>query len=129
VTRLQHSYIQATIPVTDLDRARAWYAERLGLEPEQEFPGGALRYVVGEHSAFLLFLTDAAGTSEHQVAAWFVDDLDAVVAELRGRGVTFEEYDQPELETVAGIARTPAGRGAWFRDSEGNLLTLIQLGS
>jgi catechol 2,3-dioxygenase-like lactoylglutathione lyase family enzyme len=126
---LQDSDIQATIPVTDLDRARAWYADRLGLRPEQEFPGGALRYVVGEHSAFLLFLTDAAGTSEHQVASWMVDDLDAEVAELRGRGVTFEEYDQPELKTVAGIARTPAGKGAWFKDSEGNLLTLIQVGA
>jgi hypothetical protein len=58
-----------------------------------------------------------------------VDDLDAEVAALRGRGVTFEEYDGPELTTVAGIARTPAGKGAWFKDSEGNLLTLIQLGS
>ena len=126
---LQDSDIQATIPVTDLDRARAWYADRLGLRPDQEFPGGALRYVVGRHSAFLLFLTDAAGFSEHQVASWVVDDLDAEVAELRGRGVTFEEYDGPVLTTVAGIARTPAGKGAWFKDSEGNVLTLIQLGS
>jgi catechol 2,3-dioxygenase-like lactoylglutathione lyase family enzyme len=124
---LQDSDIYATIPVTDLDRARAWYAARLGLRPEREFPGGALRYLVGEHSAFLLFLTEAAGTSEHQVAAWVVDDLDAEVAALRGRGVTFEEYDRPELKTVAGIARTPAGKGAWFKDSEGNVLTMIQL--
>jgi catechol 2,3-dioxygenase-like lactoylglutathione lyase family enzyme len=126
---LQDSDIQATIPVTDLDRARAWYADRLGLQPEREFPGGALRYLVGEHSAFLLFLTDAAGTSEHQVAAWLVDDLDAEVAALRGRGVTFEEYDGPGLKTVAGIGRTPAGKGAWFKDSEGNVLTMIQLRS
>jgi catechol 2,3-dioxygenase-like lactoylglutathione lyase family enzyme len=123
---LQHIDIQPTIPVTDLDRARAWYADKLGLQPEQEFPG-ALRYRVGEHSAFLLFLAGAAGTSEHQVAAWVVDDLDAEVAALYGRGVTFEEYDRPGLKTVAGIARTPAGKGAWFKDSEGNVLTMIQL--
>jgi catechol 2,3-dioxygenase-like lactoylglutathione lyase family enzyme len=124
---LQHSDMQATIPVTDLDRARAWYADKLGLQPEQEYPGGALGYRVGEHSAFLLFLVDTAGTSEHQVAAWVVDDLDAEVAALRGRGVTFEEYDRPGLKTVRGIARTPAGKGAWFKDSEGNVLTMIQL--
>jgi catechol 2,3-dioxygenase-like lactoylglutathione lyase family enzyme len=124
---LEHNDIHATIPVTDLDRARAWYADRLGLRPEHEFPGGALRYRVGKHSEFLLFLTDTAGTSEHQVAQWVVDDLDAEVAALRGRGVTFEEYEGPGLKTVAGIARTPAGKGAWFKDSEGNVLTMIQL--
>ncbi|MGH3480172.1 MAG: VOC family protein [Nocardioidaceae bacterium] len=123
---LAHSDIHPTIPATDLGRARAWYAHKLGLNPELEFPG-ALRYSVGENSGFVLFAAAAAGTSEHQVAAWVVQDLPAEVAELRGRGVTFEEYDSPGLRTVDGIATTPAGQGAWFKDSEGNVLTMIQL--
>lgn len=61
------------------------------------------------------------------MAAWVVEDLEAEVAELRGRGVAFEEYDGPGLRTVDGIATTPAGKGAWFKDSEGNVLTITQL--
>ena len=53
-----------------------------------------------------------------------MEDLAAEVAELRGRGVVFEEYDQPGLRTVDGIATTPVGRAAWFKDSEGNVLTM-----
>lgn len=123
---LKHSDIHATIPATDLGRARAWYADKLGLNPDQEFPG-ALRYQVGRNSWFLLFSARAAGTSEHQVAAWVVEDLETEVAELRSRGVTFEEYDRPGLRTVDGIATTPAGKAAWFKDSEGNVLTMTQL--
>ena len=123
---LKHSDIHPTIPATDLGRAQAWYADKLGLIPDQEFPG-ALRYRVGENSWFLLFSARVAGTSEHQVAAWVVEDLDAEVAELRGRGVAFEEYDRPGLRTVDGVGTTPAGKAAWFKDSEGNVLTMIQL--
>ena len=67
------------------------------------------------------FAPGAAGTSEHQVAAWVVEDLQTEVAELRGRGVAFEEYESPGLRTVDGIATTPAGKGAWFKVSEGNV--------
>jgi len=75
----------------------------------------------------LLFSSGAAGTARHQLAAWVVEDLAAEVAELRSRGVEFEEYDQPGLRTVDGIARTPVGQAAWFKDSEGNILTITQL--
>jgi len=124
---LKHSDIQPTIPATDLDRARVWYADKLGLHPDQEVPG-ALRYRVGASGGFLLFSAGAAGTSEHQVAAWVVADLETEVAELRCRGVAFEEYNRPGIRTVDGIATTPAGKAAWFKDGEGNILTLTQLG-
>ena len=123
---LKHSDIIPTIPATDLDRARTWYADKLGLNPDQEIPG-ALRYQGGSSSAFLLFSAGVAGTSVHQVAAWVVEDLETEVAELRSRGVAFEEYDSPELRTVDGIATTPVGKAAWFKDSEGNVLTMTQL--
>jgi hypothetical protein len=63
----------------------------------------------------------------HQLAAWAVEDLEAEVAVLRSRGVVFEEYDSPALRTLNGIATTPAGKAAWFKDSEGNTLTVTQL--
>jgi catechol 2,3-dioxygenase-like lactoylglutathione lyase family enzyme len=115
-----------TIPASDLARARAWYADKLGFTTEQE-QGEALLYRSGEESLFLLFSSPAAGTAQHQLAAWVVDDLESVVAELRGRGVEFIEYDQPGLRTVDGIARTPVGKAAWFKDSESNVLTITQL--
>ena len=68
------------------------------------------------------------GTAQHQLAAWVVEDLATEVAELRARGVEFEEYDEPGLRTVDGIAVTPVGKAAWFKDSEGNVLTITQLG-
>lgn len=123
---LKDCRILPTIPARDLDRARVWYEDKLGLTPDQE-PPGALRYRVGENTWFLLFSSSGAGTVQHQAAAWVVEDLEAEVAELRGRGVAFEEYDMPGLRTVDGIAATPVGKGAWFKDSEGNVLTMIQL--
>jgi hypothetical protein len=115
-----------TIPAGDLVRARTWYAEKLDLSAESE-EADALLYRTGTNSLFLLFSSDDAGTARHQLAAWTVEDLEAEVAELRSRGVRFEEYDQPGLRTVNGIAITPVGRAAWFKDSEGNVLTLTQL--
>ena len=115
-----------TIPASDLARARAWYADKLGFTAGQE-EAAAVLYRRGEDRLFLLFSSPGAGTAQHQLAAWVVEDLDAEVAELRGRGVEFEEYDQPGLRTVDGIAITPVGRGAWFKDIEGNVLTITQL--
>jgi catechol 2,3-dioxygenase-like lactoylglutathione lyase family enzyme len=123
---LRGHQMHPTIPASDLARARAWYADKLGLTTDQE-QGEALLYRSGDDRLFLLFYSSAAGTAQHQLAAWVVDDLEVVVAELRGRGVAFIEYDQPGLRTVDGIARTPAGKAAWFKDSEGNVLTITQL--
>jgi catechol 2,3-dioxygenase-like lactoylglutathione lyase family enzyme len=116
-----------TIPASDLARARAWYADKLGFTTGQE-EAAAVLYRRGEGRLFLLFSSPGAGTAQHQLAAWIVEDLAAEVAELRARGVEFEDYDEPGLRTVDGIAVTPVGKAAWFKDSEGNVLTLTQLG-
>jgi len=123
---LHGRHLLPTIPARDLTRARAWYADKLGLTTGQE-EAEALLYRSGEDRLFLLFSSPGAGTARHQLAAWVVEDLEAEVAELRGRGVEFEEYDQPGLRTVNGIAVTPVGKAAWFKDSEGNVLTMTQL--
>ena len=130
---LQNSNVATRLPAQDLERARAFYAEKLGLEPIEERPGG-LKYKCG-NGYFALFESAGAPSGEHTQMAWEVDDLDAVMAELRRRGVVFEEYDLPDLKTVNGIAEVAGNyassggageRGAWFRDSEGNLLALGQ---
>src|SRR5437660_2233528 len=101
-TMLEQAKVAARLPAQDLERARAFYAEKLGLEPSEERSGGLL-YLCGG-SEFALFESAGAPSGEHTQMAWSVDDIEATVEELRGRGVEFEEYDVPGLTTVNGIA-------------------------
>lgn len=130
---LQSSKVAARIPAGDLERAKAFYADKLGLTPSEERPGG-LRYLCGS-GEFSLFQSSGAASGEHTQMAWEVDDVEAAVDELRSRGVMFEEYDLPGLTTVNSIAEVAGNypsrgsvgeRAAWFKDSEGNLLGLGQ---
>jgi predicted enzyme related to lactoylglutathione lyase len=122
--------VATRIPAQDLERARSFYAEKFGLEPSEERPGGLLyRCASGE---FALFESAGASSGTFTQMAWQVDDIEATVEQLRSRGVVFEEYDLPGLTTVDGIAEVEgnypskgrAERAAWFRDSEGNLLAI-----
>jgi catechol 2,3-dioxygenase-like lactoylglutathione lyase family enzyme len=122
---LNAAIAKTTLPVEDLARARAFYAEKLGLRPTREFEG-ALLYEGEGSSGFLLFPSEAH-PSGHTQMAWFVKDIVASVAKLKSRGVRFEEYDFPGLKTNHGIADLGYEKAAWFRDSEGNLLALGQL--
>jgi catechol 2,3-dioxygenase-like lactoylglutathione lyase family enzyme len=130
---LAESSVASRIPAQDLSRARAFYAEKMGLEPAEERPGG-LRYRCG-NGEFSLFESAGAATGDHTQMAWQVDDLERTVAELRQRGLTFEEYDGPGLTTVNGIAEVEGNypskggigeKAAWFKDSEGKLLGIGQ---
>jgi catechol 2,3-dioxygenase-like lactoylglutathione lyase family enzyme len=120
------SSIAPMIAAADLARAKAWYADKLGLQPVQEI-GGDLIYASGD-SAFTVYLTDFAGTAKNTVAVWRIPDLHAEMAELRGRGVVFEDYDFGDWKTVDGVLTDPDGSlAAWFTDSEGNVLGLAQI--
>jgi catechol 2,3-dioxygenase-like lactoylglutathione lyase family enzyme len=130
---LQGSDVSARIPALDLERAKRFYADILGLTPSEERPGGA-RYRCGS-GWFSLFSSSGAASGDHTQLAWEVQDIETAVRELRSRGVVFEEYDLPGLKTVNGIAEVAGNypstgglgeRGAWFRDSEGNLLAIGQ---
>jgi catechol 2,3-dioxygenase-like lactoylglutathione lyase family enzyme len=130
---LQNSHVSARIPAQDLVRARRFYAEKLGLTPTEERPGG-LRYQCAS-GWFALFESSGAPSGEHTQLAFEVEDIEVAVKDLRRRGVVFEEYDFPGLKTVDGIATVQGHypskggvgeRGAWFKDSEGNLLGIGQ---
>jgi catechol 2,3-dioxygenase-like lactoylglutathione lyase family enzyme len=130
---LANGRIANRLPAQDLERARAFYAEKLGLEPVEERPGG-LRYVCAS-GEFALFQSTGRASGEHTQMGWEVDDIDETVRELRGRGVVFEEYDLPGLKTADGIAEIEGNypskgtgeRAAWFRDSEGNMLGIGEI--
>ncbi|MEV1064120.1 VOC family protein [Streptomyces sp. NPDC050263] len=128
-TPLTRARAATRLPAQDLERARRFYAERLGLHPVDERPGGLLYRCGG--AEFALFRSTGAATGAFTQMAFEVDDIEATVSELRRRGVEFEEVDVPGLRTVDGIAEVDGNypskgargeRGAWFRDSEGNLL-------
>src|SRR5258706_9960895 len=106
--------VHSTIPAHDLERARRFYAEKLGLSPTDETPGG-LTYVSGDVT-FLLYPSQGAGTAQHTVMGWSVPDIEEAVAELKSNGVKFEEYDMPGLKTVNSVAMTGPAKAAWFKD-------------
>jgi catechol 2,3-dioxygenase-like lactoylglutathione lyase family enzyme len=130
---LEYADVAARYPAQDLERAKAFYAEKLDLRPIEERPGG-LCYRC-ENGWFWLFQSSGRRSGNHTQMGWQVEDIDATVAHLRARGVIFEEYDVPGLKTVNGIAQVNGNypsrgglgeRAAWFRDSEGNLLGIGQ---
>ncbi|MFE3036397.1 VOC family protein [Streptomyces canus] len=126
---LARGRVATRLPAQDLDRARRFYAEQLGLEPVDERPGGLLYRCGG--TDFALFQSTGASPGTFTQMGWEVDDIETAVARLRERGVVFEEVDVPGLRTRNGIADVEGNypsknargeRAAWFRDSEGNLL-------
>jgi len=122
------------LPAQDLDRARRFYADKLGLEPVDEREGGLLYEAGGQE--FAVFASTGRPSGDHTQLGFVVPDLDVAVRELRDRGVTFEEFDFGDLPVTDGIveidgyypSRGPVGeRAMWFTDSEGNLLGISQL--
>ncbi|MBA2336450.1 MAG: VOC family protein [Acidimicrobiia bacterium] len=115
----------ATIPAKDLEGTRRFYEDVLECEMVRESSAG-ITYRSGD-SYFDLYPTQFAGTAQHTIGAFIVNDVEAAVADLRAKGVRFEQYDMPGLKTDAnGIAELEGERGAWFKDPEGNILALGQ---
>jgi catechol 2,3-dioxygenase-like lactoylglutathione lyase family enzyme len=121
---LQDSRVTANIPAADLERARRFYADVLGLSPADENPGG-LVYTTGGGTSFHLYQTEHAGKSGHTIAQFSVPDVGPVVRSLREKGVSFEHFEMPGMTwdgDVAGLGEL--GHAAWFRDSEDNTLCI-----
>jgi len=118
----------AVLAASDLQRARAWYAEKLGLDPVMSIDNGTDVYMIGG-TQVLIYETPSAGTARNTAMGVVVADLRGAMAELRSRGVVFEEYDLEDgPTTVDGVAGDEAtGMAAWFTDSEGNIVNLVQL--
>ena len=119
---LKDCRVFTTLPVTDPARARAFYAEKLGLTPTE--PNGDF-YECGNGTRFVISLM-AAKPAGHTQMGFVVDDVAAVVKQLRSKGVVFEEYDWPTLKTVGGVADFGDLKSAWFKDSEGNMIGIME---
>jgi catechol 2,3-dioxygenase-like lactoylglutathione lyase family enzyme len=131
-TSMADATVATRLPAQDMARARRWYHDKLGLDPIEEREGG-MRYRCGTTS-FVVFASRGQASGDHTQMAFDVADIEAVVAALRARGVLFEDVDSPGLRTHDGIADMDGNypskgtreRGAWFHDSEGNLLGVGQ---
>jgi predicted enzyme related to lactoylglutathione lyase len=121
---LKNHRTHTTVPAADLERAKAYYKDKMGLEPREE-DDQVVQYEL-DGSRFILYLTPNTTRGGHTQLGFQVDDVDAEVADLKTRGVVFEEYDFPGLKTENSVATNPGGRAAWFIDSEGNTVGLFQ---
>jgi predicted enzyme related to lactoylglutathione lyase len=125
---LNDSKVEANIPASDLDRAKDFYADKLGLTPREAFGGEALAFETAGGTRFNVYRTEYAGQAGHTIAQWHVADIESEVRDLKAKGVAFEVYeDMPGVEWAGEIATIPGmGRAAWFRDSENNIMCVDQ---
>ena len=115
----------ATLPASDLARARRYYEDKLGFKPSSVDSAGVTYRA--QNASLYLYTSTFAGTNKATAAGFNVTDVVAMVAELKARGITFEEYDMGgEYKTVNSIMKTPDGMAAWFKDTEGNIIGLFQ---
>ena len=119
----------ASIPAHDIERAKRWYEEKLGLVPLMDLGVAGQLYRTGGVS-WLIYQTPSAGSGRHTLGGWVVPNVDDAMRDLRAKGVVFEDYDLGDQgpTTVDGVARGPdGGASAWFTDSEGNILSITEL--
>ena len=123
---LGNSPIAPTLPATDLKRAREFYESKLGLKVAQATEQDVM-YECGGGTMLYVWQREPSPT-DHTEAAFKVDNIEQEVKELKNKGVEFESYDMPGLKTDEdNIARIDGYKGAWFKDSEGNILSLTEM--
>lgn len=120
----ENSFAMATLAATDLERSRRFWHDVFGIEPGRSDMGGDV-YLVG-NVPVIVYESQFAGTNRATSLTILTDDLDRDMAALREKGVTFHDYDLPGLKTENGIVEMEGERGAWFDDSEGNIIALAQ---
>ena len=123
---LKDARSEANLPVQDLDRAKKYYEEKLGLKPSREVPEGSI-YSLSDGSTLVLSPSSGRPSGEFTQMVFEVSDAVAEIRALKAKGVVFEDYDTPEIKTVDGIFDGPSYKCGWFKDSEGNLLSVAQM--
>jgi predicted enzyme related to lactoylglutathione lyase len=125
---LTNSMVAPSLPAVDVKRARKFYEEKLGLKVVMEDPSPGVMLQAGAGTMIYIYQR-AATKADHTVASFKVDNIEAEVKDLKSKGIKFEEYDMPKMgiKTINGIATMGTMKGAWFKDSEGNILALTQM--
>jgi len=123
---LSNAGAAATIAVRDLDAAKQYYTETLGLKIADDISPAAIFFEAGGGSRVLVYPRPNHEPSAATIATFEVSDTAETVATLKSKGVTFEDYDFPGLKTENGIATLPSGtKAAWFTDPDGNIISIV----
>ena len=123
---LANAAVAPTLPAVDLKRARRFYEATLGLKVVKEDPSPGIMVQCGNGTMIYIY-ERAATKADHTVASFAVDDLDAEMLALQRKGIKFEEYNLPGLKTDHGVVTIDGMKGAWFKDTEGNILSLTEM--
>jgi catechol 2,3-dioxygenase-like lactoylglutathione lyase family enzyme len=120
--------VEAAMAVSDLDTAKRFYEDQLGLVPSEQ-DGQGMRYPCAQGSGIFVYLSpENAGRSTATLAGWSVDDLDQTMDELASRGVVFEQYDQPGIKTdERGVFDAGPFRATWMKDPDGNTMAITEV--
>lgn len=123
---LRDARVMAILPAVDIERAKTFYTEKLGLQlADGPTVGGDAAFEGSDGTLLYLYEREARTKAEHTAAGWMVSDIEKVVDQLRKKGVEFEQYDLPSLKTdERGIAELAGSKTAWFKDTEGNILAI-----
>jgi catechol 2,3-dioxygenase-like lactoylglutathione lyase family enzyme len=122
---LKNSNVCAVLAVKDLEKAKKFYEDKLGLDKGKEDPGGVL-YKSGDSVLYVYESKDNAGTNQATAAAWNVDNIEKVVEDLASRSVKFEHYDFPGTKREGDIHIMGPVKGAWLKDPSGNILNIVE---
>ena len=123
---LKDKMVAAILPAKDVQRAKNFYHDKLGLDVQSETEAG-ITMGAGSGTGLFVYQKDDMVSASHTVAGFSVDNIEEEVDALRSRGVDFEEYDMPGMKTINGIADFGGAKAAWFRDSEGNIISINQM--
>lgn len=119
--------VDTQIVVTDIERAKDFYENKLGLI-SGNFPiEGVVMYSCGEGTSFFIYQRDAAPRTNNTVMSFHVENIEELVASLKQKGVVFQDYDSEDFKTVDSIAMMGPVKAAWFRDPDENMLALFQV--
>jgi predicted enzyme related to lactoylglutathione lyase len=126
---LGNAPMAAMLVATDLERATEFYSEKLGLRSaHMPVPEDGAAFVSGDGGMLYLYEREDGTKADHTQVGWMVEDVEEAVAQLREKGIVFEQYDMPGLKTdERGIAESGGARSAWFKDTEGNILALVEM--
>lgn len=124
---LTNAPLTAVLPATDIERAKVFWTNKIGLTVSSTFSDGSVMFKAGEGTMLMVYQRPVPTKAEHTVAGFKVSNLDEVMKELKDKGVVFEEYDMPGLKTVNGVAEMENMKAAWFKDPEGNIVAINEM--
>jgi catechol 2,3-dioxygenase-like lactoylglutathione lyase family enzyme len=124
MTAFREKSSSAIVAVSDIERARRFYGGTLGLELEEDGMEGVLVYRTGT-THLVVYPSETAGTNKANAVVWDCGaDLDAIAADLRKKGVSFEHYEMDGVTYEGGIHNAGRFKMVWFKDPDGNILHL-----